>query len=115
MFFVPMRRYEPLDLNPNAHRILLIKKELQVGNMWHLFLLARWRVGIYERDIARLEVESTRLEKTSKQGRGGIIVRNEHMEKYKAMLDQIEEVRKELYVARREFAAAEAELYHKRK
>ncbi len=113
MYFVPIRRYEPLDLNPNAHLILSLKKELQVGNMWHLFLLKRWRVWMYEREIADLEVRSSRLEKTSKQGRGGIIVLNEHLKKYQAMLERIEEIKKELYIARGELAAAEGEMNHK--
>ena len=113
MFFVAMRLHEPLDLNRRACNILSFGKRLEFGNLEHLFLLRRWRVWKYEKDILDLEIESTNLEKNSKQGRGGIIVRNEDIRRYQMLLSLIEIAQTDLFLARRELAVAEAEILHR--
>lgn len=115
MFFVAMRRYEPLDLNRGACRVLLIKGGLRVGSLEHLFMLRRWRVWKYEEQILGLEIESKRLEKSSKQGRGGIIVKNEDIRKYLKVLELIEAARVNLLLARQELVVTEAEMLYQKK
>ena len=107
MMFVARRIYESLDLDPRA---CFIEGRLQTGNLRYILLLRRWRVWRYEQEIFNLEMASMRFEEFLGQGYQGIVVMDENVEEYKKLLERIEAVKNDLYVARAELAVAEKEM-----